>query len=121
MRGVLCWQVAFTAGSACVHSKSEPGDTSARALVATLRKRLSVARDLLPPSICSVQVRHNYAISGGNLAKSKWQVPKLSGMHLCVTRQQLARLSETVQNPFLILPSAEGPAMLMQPPLKGSR
>ena len=49
-------QVVFIAVSACVHCGPEPGDSSVMSLVATLRKRLFVARDPLPPSAHSIQV-----------------------------------------------------------------
>ena len=51
-----CWQAAFVAVSACLHSGSEPGDSSTQALVATLRKRLSLAYDTVPPNVRMVQV-----------------------------------------------------------------
>lgn len=38
---------------------SEPGDTSAMALVATLRKRLSLARNSMSPDACKFQVPVN--------------------------------------------------------------
>ena len=53
----LCWQVAFTAVSACMHCEQEHCDTSAKALIATLRKRLSVACDSLQPYVCISRVR----------------------------------------------------------------
>ena len=43
--------------SAYLHCEPEPGDGSCKALVATLRKRLSRARDLVPPNIRELQVR----------------------------------------------------------------
>ena len=49
--------MAFTAVSACVHCEPEPRDTSAKALIATLRKRLSLTSNPLPPYACDVQVR----------------------------------------------------------------
>ena len=52
----LCWQAAMVAVCACVHCEPEPGDTSAMALVATLRKRLLPARSLLPPYVRKLQV-----------------------------------------------------------------
>ena len=54
---VLLQVVAFVAASVCVHCKTESGDTSVKALVATLRKRLSAARNLLPPRVHNVQVQ----------------------------------------------------------------
>ena len=54
---MLRWQVAFIAVSAYLHLETEPSDTSAKALVATLRKRLSAARDALPQFLRDVQVR----------------------------------------------------------------
>ena len=49
--------VAFIAVSVCVHCKAEHNDTSVKALVATLRKRLSAARDSLPPTVLNLQVQ----------------------------------------------------------------
>ena len=52
----LCWQAAFLAASAYIHCPSDPGDASAAALLATLRKRLSLAHEALPPYLQSLQV-----------------------------------------------------------------
>ena len=52
---MLCWQVASIAVGACVHA--EPGNTCVKALVATLRKRLALARGLVAPCMRGVQVR----------------------------------------------------------------
>ena len=41
---------------ACVYCKSEPGDARAKALVATLRKRLSIAHGSAPLCVRMVQV-----------------------------------------------------------------
>ena len=54
---MLCWQAAFAAVSAYLHCTPEPGDTSTKALAATLRKRLSLAPDLTPPYVRKLQVR----------------------------------------------------------------
>ena len=51
---VLCCQVGAIAFGACMHS--EPGNTHAKALVATLRKRLALGHDLVAPCVRGVQV-----------------------------------------------------------------
>ena len=54
---VLCWQAAFVAVYAYLHSEPEPGETSTKAMVATLRKRLTPARETLSLSGRKLQVR----------------------------------------------------------------
>ena len=52
-----CWQVGYIAISACLQCEPEPGDIRAMALLATLRKRLSLARASLPGYVRELQVR----------------------------------------------------------------
>ena len=56
---MLGWQAAFVAVSTHLHCVLEPGDTSAMALVATLRKRLSLARDSMSADARKLQVPVN--------------------------------------------------------------
>ena len=49
--------MAVIAVGACVYCETEPGDASAKALIATLRKRLSLAHDSVPLCVRMVQVR----------------------------------------------------------------
>ena len=52
---VLCLQTAFVAVSAYLHCEAEPGDGSTKALAATLRKRMLLARDMGLPYDGSVE------------------------------------------------------------------
>ena len=49
------------AGSAYLHCEHEPGETSLMALVATLRKRLSQARESVPLYVHHIQVHRGPA------------------------------------------------------------
>ena len=51
------WQMAFMGISAYLNAEPEPGDASAKALLATLRKRLSLSRNLVSPHARYFQVR----------------------------------------------------------------
>ena len=54
---ILCSQAAFVAVYAYLHSEPEPGETSTKAMVATLRKRLTPAHETLSLFGRKLQVR----------------------------------------------------------------
>ena len=81
---MLWWQVAFIAVHACVHCGPESGDNSVKALVATLRKRLSAARESLPPCVRNVQVQGNIAIARGYCARPDWLNAQISTDLACM-------------------------------------
>lgn len=65
-----CWQVSCVAVSAYLHSKLAPGDTSTMALVATLRKRLSLARVSMPAHVRQLQVQKETILRQGRYPSS---------------------------------------------------
>ena len=67
--GILL-QMALMGACTYLKCEPEPGDTSTKALVATLRKQLSLARNHVPPFIRKFQVRM------GTMPRS---LPALSG------------------------------------------
>ena len=58
--------------TACICCQLEPRDTSAKALIATLRKQLSLACSPLTPYISNDRVRRKCAMSGCNNATPDW-------------------------------------------------
>lgn len=60
------WQAAIIAVSAYLHCEAEPGDASAMALLATLRKRLLCARESASRVARALQVGIFDAISGSH-------------------------------------------------------
>ena len=63
LMGALRLQAPFLAVTAYLHCKAEPGDTCTAALVATLRKRLTLAREAVPPHVRKLQVRMGFCVN----------------------------------------------------------